>query len=214
MTASDLRSRLARAPVVPLIQADDPGVAVSTAHALVAGGLTVLEVVLRTRAALECLRGVVDAAPEAIVGAGTVLSEAHASQSIDAGATFLVSPGLHASVVAAAQVAGVSVFPGVATATEAQTAWNLGLRTLKFFPAGQAGGVSMLKALGSVFRDVTFMPTGGVSAKNLAEYLALDSVIACGGSWLTPKAAIASGDFETVTRLAQEACAIANEVRG
>ncbi|MEM6810690.1 MAG: bifunctional 4-hydroxy-2-oxoglutarate aldolase/2-dehydro-3-deoxy-phosphogluconate aldolase [Pseudomonadota bacterium] len=214
MTASDLRSRLARAPVVPLIQADDPGVAVSTAHARVAGGLTVLEVVLRTRAALECLRGVVDAAPEAIVGAGTVLSEAHASQSIDAGATFLVSPGLHASVVAAAQVAGVSVFPGVATATEAQTAWNLGLRTLKFFPAGQAGGVSMLKALGSVFRDVTFMPTGGVSAKNLAEYLALDSVIACGGSWLTPKAAIASGDFETVTRLAQEACAIANEVRG
>ncbi|MEL6199997.1 MAG: bifunctional 4-hydroxy-2-oxoglutarate aldolase/2-dehydro-3-deoxy-phosphogluconate aldolase, partial [Pseudomonadota bacterium] len=164
--------------------------------------------------ALECLRDVVDAVPDAIVGAGTVLSEAHASESIEAGAAFLVSPGLHASVVTTAQAAGVSVFPGVATATEAQRAWNMGLRTLKFFPAGQVGGVSMLKALGAVFRDVTFMPTGGVSAKNLAEYLALDSVIACGGSWLTPTATIAGGDFERVTRLAQEACAIANEVRG
>ncbi|MEO0617281.1 MAG: bifunctional 4-hydroxy-2-oxoglutarate aldolase/2-dehydro-3-deoxy-phosphogluconate aldolase [Pseudomonadota bacterium] len=214
MNQDALQSRLERAPIVPLIQAEDPGVAVATAHALIAGGLTVLEVVLRTEAALQCLSEVVDAAPEAIVGAGTVLSESQARACIDAGAAFLVSPGLSAPVVAAAQAAGVDVIPGVATATEAQTGWNLDLRVLKFFPAGQAGGIPMLKALSAVFGDVKFMPTGGVSAGNLAEYLALDAVIACGGSWLTPAAAIARGDFETVTRLALEACAIAREVRG
>lgn len=214
MTPVDLHTRLARSPVVPLIQADDPDVAIATANALVAGGLTVLEVVLRTEAALHCLREVAAAVPEAIVGAGTVLSEAQATASIEAGASFLVSPGLDTKVVAAAQSAGKDVVPGVATATEAQAGYNLGLSVLKFFPAGQAGGVSMLRALAAVFRGLRFMPTGGVSAENLADYLALDAVIACGGSWLTPKSAIANGDYETVTRLAGEACAIARTVRG
>lgn len=214
MMNPDLQSRLQSAPVVPLIQADDPGVAVETANALVAGGLTVLEVVLRTEAALECLREVVHSVPDAVVGAGTVLSEEQAQKSLAAGAAFIVSPGLHVPVVQAALQGGVDMLPGVATASEAQLGWNMGLRVLKFFPAGQAGGVPMLKALGSVFRDVKFMPTGGVSAANLSDYLKLDAVIACGGSWLTPADAIAAGDFETVTRLAKEACDIANEVRG
>lgn len=214
MINPDLQSRLQSAPVVPLIQADDPGVAVETANALVAGGLTVLEVVLRTEAALECLRQVVHSVPDAVVGAGTVLSEAQAQKSLAAGAAFIVSPGLHVPVVQAAQQGGVDMLPGVATASEAQLGWNMGLRVLKFFPAGQAGGVPMLKALGSVFRDVKFMPTGGVSAGNLSDYLKLDAVIACGGSWLTPADAIASGDFDTVARLASEARDIANEVRG
>ena len=214
MTQSDLHARLARAPVVPLIQADDSDVAIATAKALVAGRLTVLEVVLRTKAALCCLRDVSTAVPDAIVGAGTVLSEAQAHASIEAGAAFLVSPGLDPNVVAAAKSAGIDAIPGVATATEAQAGYNLGLPVLKFFPAGQAGGVPMLRALAAVFRDMRFMPTGGVSAENLADYLAVDAVIACGGSWLTPKSAIADGDFETVTRLAAEACAIANTVRG
>ncbi|MEL6446596.1 MAG: bifunctional 4-hydroxy-2-oxoglutarate aldolase/2-dehydro-3-deoxy-phosphogluconate aldolase [Pseudomonadota bacterium] len=214
MTQTDLHSRLARAPVVPLIQADDPTVAIDVARALVAGGLTVLEVVLRTEAALHCLREVAAAVPEAIVGAGTVLSDAQATASLEAGAAFIVSPGLDPKVVAAAQSAGADVIPGVATATEAQAGYNLGLPVLKFFPAGQAGGVSMLRALAAVFRDLRFMPTGGVSADNLADYLALDAVIACGGSWLTPMSAIAHGDYETVTHLATEACAIARKVRG
>ena len=202
------------APLVPLIQADDPETAVATAQALVAGGLTVLEVVLRTDSALACVNEIATQVPDAIVGAGTVLSAEHARDSLDSGAQFIVSPGLYQPVVEAAQQSGVPIFPGVATASEVQTAWNLGLRTLKFFPAGQAGGVPMLKALASVFRDIQFMPTGGVSADNLADYLALHAVIACGGSWLTPAAAIADGDFDTVTRLAEEACEIARQIRG
>ena len=214
MINADLQSRLEAAPVVPLIQADDPGVAVESANALVAGGLTVLEVVLRTEAALECLRLVARSVPEAIVGAGTVLSEAQAKKSLEAGAAFIVSPGLHVPVVEAAKKGGVDMFPGVMTPSEAQLGWNLGLRTLKFFPAGQAGGVPMLKALGAVFRDVKFMPTGGVSATNLADYLAVPAVLACGGSWLTPADAIAAGDYDKVTALAAEAVSIAHKARG
>lgn len=214
MINSDLQSRLESAPVVPLVQADDPDVAVAIANALVKGGLTVLEVVLRTDAALECLRHVADAVPSAVVGVGTVLNETQAQMSLDAGAAFIVSPGLHLPVVEAAARGGVDMFPGVATASEALLAWNLGLRALKFFPAGQAGGVPMLKALGSVFRDVKFMPTGGVSATNLHEFLKLNSVMACGGSWLTPAAAIEQGDYEAITALAREALNIAKNVRG
>ena len=127
-----------------------------------------------------------------------------------AGAKFIVSPGLYAPVVEYARSAGLPIFPGVATASEAQNAWNMGLRSLKFFPASLAGGPAMLKALGSVYRDVRFMPTGGVSAGNLGEYLALPNVLACGGSWLTPKAAIAAGNYQIITDLAAEALDIAN----
>jgi len=209
-----INARLAQAPVVPLIQADDPDIAIKTAQALVDGGLTVIEVVLRTSAAMECLKQIVKSVPEALVGAGTVLSKKQAEAVLQAGAQFIVSPGLHAPVVQVAQSAGVPVFPGVATASECQSAWNLGLRTVKFFPATLAGGIPMLKALSSVFGDVSFMPTGGVSAANLPDFLALPSVLACGGSWLTPKAEIAQGKFEVVTQLAAEAVAIAQKVRG
>lgn len=214
MINTDLQTRLEAAPVVPLIQADDPGVAIQTANALVAGGLTVLEVVLRTEAALECLRHVAKSVPDAVVGAGTVLSVEQAKKSLDAGAAFIVSPGLHVPVVETALDANVDIFPGVATASEAQLGWNLGLRAMKFFPAGQMGGVGMLKALSAVFRDVRFMPTGGVSAGNLADYLAVPSVLACGGSWLTPGDAVSAGDFDKVTALATEAVAIARKARG
>lgn len=209
-----IENRLQSTPVVPLIQAEVPAVAIATATALVEGGLRVLEVVMRTEAALECLAAVGKALPDALVGAGTVLSSEHARSAIASGAQFIVSPGLHEDVVGAANEAGLPVFPGIATATELQRAWNMGLRTVKFFPAGQAGGVAMIKALASVFRDVRFMPTGGVSASNLADYLAPPAVIACGGSWLTPKEAIAAGDFRTVTDLAVQAVTIAKTARG
>ena len=116
---------------------------------------------------------------------------------------------LYTPVVEIAQAANLMVFPGVSTATEAQQAWNLGLRTMKFFPASLAGGPPMLKALSSVFRDVSFMPTGGVSANNLADYLAVPSVLACGGSWLTPADAINAGDYDVISKLAADAISIA-----
>jgi 2-dehydro-3-deoxyphosphogluconate aldolase/(4S)-4-hydroxy-2-oxoglutarate aldolase len=209
-----INSRLGQAPVVPLVQAVDPEVAIRTAQALVDGGLSVVEVVLRTAAAVECLKEVVTAVPDAVVGAGTVLSEEQAEAVLQAGAQFVVMPGLYAPVVRMVQSAGLPVYPGVATATEAQNGWNLGLRTLKFFPASLSGGPAMLKALSSVFGGVSFMPTGGVSAANLADYLALPSVLACGGSWLTPKDAIAAGNYGAITELAAEAVAIARSVRG
>jgi 2-dehydro-3-deoxyphosphogluconate aldolase/(4S)-4-hydroxy-2-oxoglutarate aldolase len=209
-----VESRLRTTPVVPLIQADDPAVAVATARALVDGGLGVLEVVMRTQAALACMRAIAAEVPDALMGAGTVLSTEHAHSALDAGARFIVSPGLSEDVVRVASDAGLPVFPGVATATELQRAWNLGLRIVKFFPAGQAGGVAMIKALASVFRDVRFMPTGGVSASNLADYLAVPAVIACGGSWLTPKDALAAGNYRAVTDLAAQAVAIAAKARG
>ncbi len=209
----DIDTVLSAAPVVPLIQGDDPETAVRTARALVAGGLTVLEVVLRTDAAMQCLAAIAENVGEVIAGAGTVLSTAQAEQSLDAGARFIVSPGLDEGVVGVARSADIPIFPGVATATELQRAWNLGLRTVKFFPASIIGGPGAIKAFASVFRDVRFMPTGGVSPDNLAEYLAVPAVLACGGSWLTPAATVGAGDFDSVTRLAEEALSIARKAR-
>ena len=205
---------LEKVPVVPVVVIDDAAKAVPVAQALVAGGLPVIEVTMRTAAAPEAIAAMSADVPDALVGAGTVLSSEQAHAIVDAGAKFIVSPGLHDDVVAAANKLSVPVIPGVATATEAQHAWNLGLRTLKFFPAGQAGGVAMIKALAAVFRDVKFVPTGGVSAKNLGDYLNLPAVLACGGSWLTPADAVAEGNFGRITELAAEAVAIAQEVRG
>jgi len=213
MTDATIEKRLQRAPVVPLVAPADAPSGIRTAQALVDGGLAVIEVVLRTPAAVDCLAEIAAAVPDAIVGAGTVLSEQQAAAVLERGARFLVSPGLYEPVVRMAHDAGVPVFPGVATASEAQQAWNLGLRTLKFFPASLAGGTAMIKALGAVFRDVKFMPTGGVSAANLADYLALPNVLACGGSWLTPGDAIAAGRYTEVTALAREAVAVARKAR-
>ena len=211
--SAEITKRLDTAPVVPLVVPEDADTAIKTTRALVAGGLSVVEVVLRTPAAVECLAEVVKAVPDAIVGAGTVLSEQQAEDVVLAGAQFIVSPGLYEPVVRLAQSRDLPVFPGVATASEAQNGWNMGLRAMKFFPASLAGGPAMLKAIGSVFKDVKFMPTGGVSAANLGDYLALPNVLACGGSWLTPKAAIADGNYQVITDLAAEAVAIARNVR-
>jgi 2-dehydro-3-deoxyphosphogluconate aldolase/(4S)-4-hydroxy-2-oxoglutarate aldolase len=211
---AEIELRLSRAPVVPLVQSEDPEIAVSITRALMAGGLSVAEVVLRTDEALECLTAARRACPEVIIGAGTVLTADQARAAIDAGAQFIVSPGLDDAVVAVAKHSGLPVYPGVATASEAQHAWNLGLDAVKFFPAGISGGVAMLKALGSVFRQMKFMPTGGVSASNLADFLAVPAVFACGGSWLTPAEAVASGDYESITRLAAEAVTIARTAQG
>lgn len=195
--------------VVPLVQSDDPKTALKISEALLEGGLDVLEVVLRTDAAFDCLEAIAKEFPKAHVGAGTVLSANQSKEVIRRGASFIVSPGLDTASVKVANDAGIPILPGIATATELQQAWNMGLRTVKLFPASLVGGPKILKALSSVFRDVRFMPTGGVSAANLNEYLAVPAVLACGGSWLTPKTAIEAGDFGAITKLAKDAIAIA-----
>lgn len=206
-----MRDLLEQAPVVPVVVIDDAEKAVPVASALVAGGLKIIEVTMRTAAAPDAIAAIAAEVPEAQIGAGTVLSGEQAHKIVDAGATFIVSPGLHEDVLAAAEERSVPVIPGVATATEAQRAWNLGLRLLKFFPAGQAGGIPMIKALAAVFRDLEFMPTGGVSPGNLVDYLSIPAVLACGGSWLTPADAIADGDYERITQLAADAVALAKQ---
>ena len=211
---SAMKSMLEKTPVVPVVVIEDANRAVRVAQALVNGGLPIIEVTMRTAAAADAIAAIAAEVPDAHVGAGTVLSSAHAKTIVAAGAKFIVSPGLHESVVSTARDLSIPVIPGVATATEAQRAWNMGLRILKFFPAGQAGGPAMIKALASVFRDVMFMPTGGVTPSNLEDYLALPAVLACGGSWLTPAKAIADGDYDQITALASEALAIAKEVKG
>lgn len=206
---TDLINSLQSKRVVPLVQSDDPKTALKISEALLEGGLDVLEVVLRTDAALDCLQAIAKEFPHAHVGAGTVLSADQSKEVIRRGATFIVSPGLDAASVKVANDAGLPILPGISTATELQQAWNMGLRTVKLFPASLVGGPKMIKALSSVFRDVKFMPTGGVSPANLNEYLAVPAVLACGGSWLTPADAIANGDFGAITQLAKDAIAIA-----
>jgi len=201
-------------PVVPLVQANEPAVAVATSRALAAGGLRVAEVVFRTDRALECLQAVADEVPEMIAGAGTVLSAEQARAALANGAKFIVSPGLDDGVVGVAKEHGVPVYPGTMTPGEVQRAYNLGLDTVKFFPASIAGGVPALKVLASVFRSMKFMPTGGVSPANLAEFLAVPAVLACGGSWLTPADAIAAGNYGKITELAAEAVNIARAAKG
>ncbi|NIP18211.1 MAG: bifunctional 4-hydroxy-2-oxoglutarate aldolase/2-dehydro-3-deoxy-phosphogluconate aldolase [Xanthomonadales bacterium] len=212
--SAEFTSLLETVPVIPLISSDDPDVAVATARALYEGGLPVVEVVFRTPRAADCLEAVASRVPEVVAGAGTILSAAQAQTALARGARFIVSPGLDEGVVGVAREGGVPVFPGVITPSEVQRAFNLGLDVVKFFPASIGGGVPALKALGSVFRTMRFVPTGGVSPGNLGEFLAVPAVIACGGSWLTPKAAIEEGNYGEITRLAREAVEIAANARG
>ena len=208
---TDLINSLQSKRVVPLVQSDDPKTALKISEALLEGGLDVLEVVLRTDAALDCLEAIAKEFPKAHVGAGTVLSADQSKEVIRRGAGFIVSPGLDPASVDVANDAGIPILPGISTATELTQAWNMGLRTVKLFPASLVGGPKMIKALSSVFRDVKFMPTGGVNPANLNEYLAVPAVLACGGSWLTPADAIAKGDFGAITQLAKDAIAIAQK---
>jgi len=200
-------------PVIPVIVLQRSADAVPVAEALIEGGIPIFEITLRTEAGLSSIEEVAKKFPDALTGAGTVLNESQARQAIDAGSRFIVSPGWDEGVVETASAAGIPVVPGVATASEVQRAYNYGLRLLKLFPAGIAGGIPMLKALSSVYSEVGFVPTGGVSAKNLADFLVLPNVKAVGGSWLTPAAAIAEGRFEEITQLAVEARKIATDIR-
>ena len=196
------------APVIPVIVLEDVAHAVPLARALVAGGIRMLEVTLRTKVALACMEQIAREVPEAVVGAGTVRSAADAQAAAMAGARFAVSPGYTARVGRACHELGLALLPGVATGSEIMMAQEDGYTALKFFPAMQAGGAGMLKAWSGPFNDVRFCPTGGVTAANAAEFLALPNVACVGGSWLTPADALASGDWARVTRLASEAATL------
>jgi len=195
-------------PVIPVIVLQRVQDAVPLAQALVAGGVRVLEVTMRTPVALQCIEAIARAVPEAIVGAGTIRSAADARAAKSAGSAFGVSPGYTAAVGAACREAGLPLLPGVATAGEVMAAQADGLSFLKFFPATAAGGIPMLKALSGPFPDVVFCPTGGITLQSAPQFLALANVKVCGGSWLTPADAVAAGDWAQITRLAQEASAL------
>ena len=193
-------------PVIPVIVLNDVAHSVPMARALVAGGIRMLEVTLRTSQALACIEAIAKEVPEAIVGAGTVRNAADAKAAANAGAKFAVSPGYTSSVGQACRDEGLSLLPGVATGSEIMMAQEDGYTELKFFPAMQAGGPAMLKAWGGPFFDVRFCPTGGVTAQNASEFLSLPNVACVGGSWLVPVEALANGDWARIEKLAREAC--------
>lgn len=200
-------------PLIPVVVLRDATHAPVVGGALLAGGIRVAEVTFRTAAAADAIRRMTAAEPSLLVGAGTVLTPAQVDQAVDAGARFIVSPGLDAAVVRRAQHHGLAVYPGAVTPSEIMAALDLGLTTLKFFPAQAYGGPAALTALGAPFPQVRFIPTGGVGAANLGEYLCLPNVAAVGGSWMVPAAAVDTGDAETVRRLSAEAVAAAAPYR-
>ena len=196
------------APVIPVIAITNLDHAVPMARALVAGGLPVLEITLRTPVALAAIAKIAKEVKDAVVGVGTISRVEHFQQAKDAGALFGISPGLTPELIAAAQTCGFSFLPGIMTPSELIAARNAGFTELKLFPAMQAGGIGMLKALYGPFPEITFCPTGGISLQTAPDFLALPNVACVGGSWLTPKAAMDAGDWDQLTELAKQAAAL------
>ena len=201
---------LGKAGIIPVIVIEKEEQAVPLAKALVNGGLTVLEVTFRTSAAAAAIAAIRREVPEAVVGAGTLLTVEQLKAAKAAGATFGVAPGFDPVVIAAAKAEGLPFCPGVATASELSQALTAGCKMVKFFPAEAAGGVKMIKNLLGAFRftGVRFMPTGGVNLSNVADYLAVPEIACCGGTWIVPKDALAAGDYAAIEKLAADAAAL------
>src|SRR5438105_9339741 len=195
-------------PVIPVIALDDVALAVPLARALVAGGVRVLEITLRTPAGMAAIRAIAQDVPQAIVGVGAVTRTEQFVAARDAGARFAVTPGLTPTLVDGAKQSGLPLLPGVMTPSELIAAQAAGFFQLKLFPAQQAGGMGMLAALHGPFPDAVFCPTGGVTVETAADFLALPNVVCVGGSWLTPRAAMAANDWEAITQLARQAAAL------
>jgi 2-dehydro-3-deoxyphosphogluconate aldolase/(4S)-4-hydroxy-2-oxoglutarate aldolase len=201
----DPTSLVAQVPVIPVLTIDRVTDAVPLARALVAGGLKVIEVTLRTAAALDAMTAIAAEVTDCVVGAGTVTEPRHVDQVVAAGAKYIVSPGTPPTLAKALAQASAPAVPGCATVTEALWLVEHGFKVLKFFPAEAAGGTQWLKSIAGPLPDLRFCPTGGIDAKNAAAYLALPNVLAVGGSWVVPKDALAKGDFSRITALAREA---------
>jgi len=198
-------SIFAQGPVVPVIVIKDLSTAVPLAKALLAGGIKVLEVTLRTPVALEAIALLSRDVPEAMIGAGTVTTPEQLAQVIEAGAQFAISPGLTRELLHAGKAAAIPLIPGIASISELMEGTGLGYTHFKFFPAEAAGGVKTLKSIHGPFSDIRFCPTGGINEKNFLEYLALPNVSCVGGSWIVPDDAIASGDWDRITQLCRDA---------
>jgi len=201
---------LSSSGIIPVIVIEDEAKAVPLARALVKGGLPVLEVTFRTKAAAGAIARIKAEVPDAVVGAGTLLTAEQVRAAVDAGAAFGVAPGFDPVVMEAAKAAGFPMVPGIATASELSQAITAGAPMVKFFPAEAAGGVKMIKNLLGAFRftGVKFMPTGGVNPTNVKDYLAVPEVVACGGTWIVPKDALAANDWDAIEKLAAEAAAL------
>jgi 2-dehydro-3-deoxyphosphogluconate aldolase/(4S)-4-hydroxy-2-oxoglutarate aldolase len=206
-TGADLLDLSPVMPVVVIADADD---AVPTARALLAGGIRVIELTLRTPAALEAIERVATEVPDIVVGAGTVTAPEHAKQAGDAGAAFLVTPGCTDRVLDAAFDTGLPFLPGASTVSEAMRLAERGLTALKFFPAEASGGIAYLSSIGGPLPGLRFCPTGGITVRSAPDYLALPNVGCIGGSWLTPKDVLAAKDFGRIEGLAREAAALRN----
>ncbi|MDI9241733.1 bifunctional 4-hydroxy-2-oxoglutarate aldolase/2-dehydro-3-deoxy-phosphogluconate aldolase [Fusibacillus kribbianus] len=205
----EVRERIKDLRVVPVVKLDRAEDALPLAKSLCAGGLPVAEVTFRTEAAEESIRRISASCPELLVGAGTVINTEQARRAVAAGARFLVSPGISEEIIRYAVKEGIPIFPGTCTPTEIMTAVSYGLDVVKFFPAAQYGGLKTIQALSGPFPQVRFMPTGGISAANLREYLDYPKIFACGGSWMVKDALIKEGKFDQIEMLTREAAAIA-----
>lgn len=197
--------------IIPVVAIDNAGDATALAEALIAGGLPCAEITFRTAAAEAAIKAMAIRG-DMTIGAGTVLTVEQAQKAVDAGATFIVAPGLNPRVVRFCQEINVPVTPGVATPTDIETAMDLGLNVLKFFPAEAFGGLKTLKAISAPYQAVKFIPTGGLNAENVADYLKHPKVAACGGSWMVKSSLIAEGAFEQITRLTREAVQIVKSI--
>lgn len=208
MSKTNLLAQVSEIKIVPVVKLDRPDQAQPLGEALCAGGLPAAEITFRTDAAEESIKIMKREFPEMTVGAGTVVNIEQAKRAADAGAAFLVSPGISRPVIEFALDNHLPVFPGTCTPSEVMIAIEYGLPVVKFFPAGQYGGLSTIKALSAPFPSIKFMPTGGISASNILEFLTFDKVIACGGSWMVKDNFIQEGNFAEITRLTAEAVAL------
>lgn len=209
-----MNEKLSAFGVVPVVVIDDAKDALPLAEALRAGGLLCAEVTFRTDAAEESIRRISEAYPDMLCGAGTVLTMEQLDRAIGAGARFIVSPGFDPEIVDACIARNIPVYPGCMTPSEVIQGVRRGLKVLKFFPAGEAGGPAMIKALSGPFPGIRFMPTGGVNAGNLKEYLSMKAVAACGGSWMVKKDLIREGSFDRIEAMVREAVELVKEIRG
>ena len=211
---SNIFEQFSKIGIIPVVVLDDAKDAKALGEALCEGGLPCAEVTFRTAAAEEAIRIMSKEFPDMLVGAGTVLTTEQVDRAVAAGAKFIVSPGLNPKIVKYCQEKNIPITPGIQTPTEIEAALELGLKTVKFFPAEPAGGLKMIKAIAAPYVDVTFMPTGGISASNVREYLGYNRIVACGGSWMVKKDLIAAGEFDKIKDMGREAADIVKEIRG
>ena len=211
---SEMLKQIENFGVVPVVVLNDAKDAAPLAKALCEGGLPCAEVTFRTEAAEESIRIMATQFPEMVIGAGTVLTIAQVDRAVAAGAKFIVSPGFDPEIVDYCISKGIVVLPGCITPSEAAQAVKRGLEVVKFFPAEQFGGVATIKALAAPYTGLRFMPTGGISAKNLAEYLGFKKIVACGGSWMVKGDLVAAGEFDKIKEMTAEAVALVKEIRG